>query len=506
MELSEVQLLMLNNLVYLEKFTEESAEGKTIGQILDSLNEEDFNSAGGATSITEWKQIAAHAINDQQLKSLYIYRVQTDERGAKILCVSDCAPNQVTESSQAVVVFSGTGQNEWRDDAVAGAQISTEQQERALEFVNELPMEKVLVTGHSKGGNKAMFVAVLSDKVTECYSFDGEGFSDEFIEAYQKQIEERRDRIHQRCHSRDYVNILLKPVYGDVIYYTNQEGTSPDDEIGLGGYHCADMMFRHDEDGNILYEMSEGSSEAQDDSMKLLHQFIVYFMDHAPRGEKIVALSVLGELLQKFVSEGEINPEIIEKYMVNGTEILFRYMMAFLEEYKQTNPEEFQVQMQALALLMEEYFGETGLKISKIVYLLIETGSLFELYEWFSAAFHIVGGGTLIRDFTQDTKMRLIEMAKETEEEEWWQITRWDCWYRLEQLFGQLKIEEYASDINQYYRKLVDINGAGYQEIIRIFDEVYALDQGCGKTVEDSLLQLKECTNCLRILTKGMKI
>lgn len=36
--------------------------------------------------------------------------------------------------------------------------------------------DSITVTGHSKGGNKAQYVTVLSDKVDRCISMDGQGF------------------------------------------------------------------------------------------------------------------------------------------------------------------------------------------------------------------------------------------------------------------------------------------------------------------------------------------
>lgn len=90
--------------------------------------------------------------------------------GAHMACFVD-------KDGQAYAVFAGTGANKWRNDCVAGAMADSPQQVKALQWFESLPYDDIIVSGHSKGGNKAMYVTVLSDKADECYVFDGEGFS-----------------------------------------------------------------------------------------------------------------------------------------------------------------------------------------------------------------------------------------------------------------------------------------------------------------------------------------
>lgn len=81
-----------------------------------------------------------------------------------------------------------------------------------------------------------------------------------------------------------------------------------------------------------------------------------------------------------------------------------------------------------------------------------------------------------VRDFTPEAKEMLCGAAKETEEEPWWRVTRWDCWYRIEQFFGAMEWDLYAGNVDTYYRKLIDINNASVSTIEEIFEKVYALD------------------------------
>ena len=70
---------------------------------------------------------------------------------------------------------------------------------------------ELTVTGHSKGGNKAMFVTILCNNVIRCVSFDGEGFSKEFLSDNNKiaSILERSSLITNYSLSSDFVHILL---------------------------------------------------------------------------------------------------------------------------------------------------------------------------------------------------------------------------------------------------------------------------------------------------------
>lgn len=105
------------------------------------------------------------------------------------------------------IVFKGTGDGEWIDNGEGLSGISeentyitftansdtsykktiksdyaTDQQVEALNWFSRIVAEngwtnrtKITVSGHSKGGNKAQFVAIHSGLVKECISFDGQG-------------------------------------------------------------------------------------------------------------------------------------------------------------------------------------------------------------------------------------------------------------------------------------------------------------------------------------------
>ncbi len=140
------------------------------------------------------------------------------------------------------VVYRGTNRGEWSDNALAltgdemlnvwdvfdrrGRRRSVEllsghasqRQVHALNYLRRvsagLPRgAQLIVTGHSKGGNKAQFAALCSDAAARCYSFDGQGFSPEFLDEMRRtlgdaEFDVRRGKIVSIASFNDFVNVM----------------------------------------------------------------------------------------------------------------------------------------------------------------------------------------------------------------------------------------------------------------------------------------------------------
>lgn len=119
------------------------------------------------------------------------------------------------------VSFAGTQDGEWPDNGTGMFSVSTTQQERAAAYFDDMaetygwtPNDNIIVTGHSKGGNKAQYITLMSghaDLIDRCYSMDGQGFSPEaiafFKEKYGKeQYEEILQKMYSICGNNDFVN------------------------------------------------------------------------------------------------------------------------------------------------------------------------------------------------------------------------------------------------------------------------------------------------------------
>lgn len=116
-------------------------------------------------------------------------KVDTKGNAKTKLGISDGGPTAIclenAETKELYFVYRGTNRLEWIDNAEGFLQTSSRMQEHAVAFFNKT-MEAggyeekgytINVTGHSKGGNKAQYVTIVSEhKVDNCINFDGQGF------------------------------------------------------------------------------------------------------------------------------------------------------------------------------------------------------------------------------------------------------------------------------------------------------------------------------------------
>ena len=120
-------------------------------------------------------------------------------------------------------------------------------------------------------------------------------------------------------------------------------------------------------------------------------------------------------------------------------------------------------------------------------------------------------GGSMsdYRDFSKAALDTMVAAAKETEEEDWWNITRWDCWYRLDSLVGGpvMNAQYLAGDVDTYYRKLIDMNDASVADIEAIFEKVYSIDDQYAAAIENCGTDLESRVNAkLQELAAGINV
>ena len=486
-ELTEKQLLLLNNLIYREEIFDTDGRKnsiKTVGELV----EKKVYSESATLQEKEWKALYDMARNDPQIANLRIVNPYREtETGAKMACF-------VTPEGQAYAVYAGTGANEWHDDFIAGERVSTIQQEKALDWMESLPYDDIIVSGHSKGGNKAMYVTILSDKIKTCYAFDGEGFSQEFIDHYQDRIAAKTDSIHLIASYRDFVNPLMYSIAGHKTFVVNDHGVD-----NPGEYHAPDVLFKHDENGNLLYELGEGDETTQEPAMEMIGDFSRYLIKHATPAERILVLSVLGQYATDFLGgeNKKVRQDVLDTFSKEGIDILLRHFSKYLKMIKNTDPKKYALYKVSLKNFAVEgsiknsllRLGIDGIAFKSVdgIFDILEDGRINTLYTFVQG---IVDGNIQGRDFTIATKERLIEAAKEVEDESWWDVTKWDCWYRVERFYGHLKLDYYAASVDRYYQKLIDVNGASIKDIERIFTEVYTIDDTTAATIDGHIQAL----------------
>lgn len=342
-QLTTEQVLLLNNLMYTSKNPPlrgiADTDAKTIKQFINKIETEDLvadKDYGSYMTGEDWQEIITAVKNDEQLMNLQIADTHIADGsnggggGVSALFVDP-------STNEAIVTFRGTASLEWKDNFVGGGPtgtedgVSTPYQENALDWYQSLDLSQygtITVTGHSKGGNKAKYITVMDDSVDRCLSFDGQGFSDEFIKEYQEQIAANQDKITNHNVEDDYVNILLNDI-GNTSYYKGYGQ-------GEGGFlenHCPNTFFDFKPDGT--FQMVEGS---QDKRLAELDEFLNNYLRTLSPEDKQATLAMIGELVEGGFNGANVN-QMLDILLEDNNVDMAANLAAYLLEYKEENPE-----------------------------------------------------------------------------------------------------------------------------------------------------------------------
>jgi len=347
MALTTEQVLLLNNLMYMSSGKDSpmvnvsSYTGKTVSDWLNNIDTsqlKDDKDYGSFMTGQDWKNIIQAVKNDDTLMNMTIATTHTDSAGGggkSAIFTSD-------STGDAVVAFQGTAGGEWKDNFTGGNVADTPYQKNALDWYQSAYKEQglegyeITITGHSKGGNKAKYITLLDDTVDHCVSFDGQGFSDEFMEKYADRIAVRQGSIENHNVDYDYVNLLLNDV-GERTYYHGQD-------YGAGGFaenHCPNTFMNFDENGGFTMEVNPNGQAPE---MEALDQFLNSMIRSLPEDRQTEALDLLGIIADNFLgSNDRTNAEkfdiILELILDSKYSDETAYIFAYLIEYEQSHPE-----------------------------------------------------------------------------------------------------------------------------------------------------------------------
>ena len=239
MALSNYQLVLLDNLIYLGKFEEltsvEEEKKIYVGEVVDDLlngnqihqywkdelnkdQSDDKNPGQCMMKEDEWKEVLRAIETDEVLCSLVISDVvdadsDPDRENTNFRAACFTLMDEEQNPEETVIVFRGThGAYTWNDNGEGAVVSDSNSQKEALDYVNRIGAKlttngTITVTGHSKGGNLAQYIAVCANNLTvdRCVSFDGQGFSNEFFETYKVAILANQDKLYSVNSSRDFV-------------------------------------------------------------------------------------------------------------------------------------------------------------------------------------------------------------------------------------------------------------------------------------------------------------
>lgn len=341
-ELSTEQVLLLENLMYMgnkSPFTEVSTAFDSVGDWINSIDVSrlsEYTENDSFITAEDWGNIITAVKNDSTLMNMSIAATHSEAGvGGSAVFINK-------ESGEAVVAFRGTGSHEWKDNFIGGGPtgasdgVSTPQQESALDWYQKVYDEcgldsySVTVTGHSKGGNKAKYIAIMDNTVDRCISYDGQGFSDEFMEKYADKIAERQNCISNHNVDHDYVNFLLNDV-GDTTFYKGYG-------LGEGGFlenHCPNTFLNFDENGGFTLDVAPGGQAAE---IKALNEFLNSYLRSLPSDKRAKALELVGTMV-----EGGFNGQGIDFYkqllLDDENQEIVSYLAAYFVQYEREHPE-----------------------------------------------------------------------------------------------------------------------------------------------------------------------
>lgn len=210
--------------------------------------------------------------------------MDTNSENGFYACVIETAPGQAAVAFRGSEDFKDPSnlQNDWIN-ADIGLLNSTEtnqhqQVRRMWEKYNDLlnSYDSLTLTGHSLGGNLAEYGAVVSheygldDNISRCVSFDGPGFSNEFIARYASDISRMKDKMtHYRWSLVGGMLFDLPGAHYITCQVSDEANTKDDDRLNFLTRHDTKYLS-FDENGNIIRGHRDAASWIMYDFSKYL--------------------------------------------------------------------------------------------------------------------------------------------------------------------------------------------------------------------------------------------
>ena len=570
MQLTDEQIMLLEQLTYLEDKVAREADVvlgpyDSVESLLRQFDEdalaelEDSDEQfEGLVSGKQWAAIIRQIQNDPELYSLDI---AGKDDSVPAICFTD--PN---DPDSAVVAFKGTtGQKEWWDNGSGFGLSDTEKQKEALEYIENLPYNSITVTGHSKGGNKAQYVTVLSDKVDRCISMDGQGFSQEFLDRYYAEIEKKGGSITNYYLDGDFVSILLFPVPGSA-----QVCIEGDDSIILEKNHVPSSFYRYYQDEDGYWHILENKSGdpalvigTREEVMVYLHELTVFLLNVMPEEDKRKAGDYIGNILAILMGQGDFpiedkvyNKDNVAEYLLSDKEMLAKllaYFIKYVETYNLTD-EEVRSLAEVLGLdktlaAIEEDMAEDNKTLSgfisdaggllNLIINQIRDGKEDPVIEWLlkwiggweseevgedmvdfwrslekeyqsipdfdpeKARADAAGKGAKIRDFSEKTYSILMSAILSVEADTYGSVSGWSG-YAGEEWYDTLLIPNAVGGINAYFERVSEINRQCRESAERVFAEANEADQENAKRLQSLVDEIRSVCSLIKAKTEGL--
>ena len=260
--LTEAEVSMILDTYMYLNYT--APDGMNLKEVIDMLDIPSASVNIVAANHPNEMSVLRQAVMNPQIGSIEIVN-QSQNMGY------DSGTNAITfrkpGSNTVYIAYRGTYDGEWLDNGNGLTQEETIQQKRATDYFDHTVEDKlitkddrVVVTGHSKGANKAQFVTMNSkygEYIDVCYSIDGQGHSKSAIEKWKNSYgpegyTSRTNKIYGINGENDFVSVLGNCIIpmSHIMYV--KTGADCSDFVA---YHDITRMFASysvDEAGNSL--------------------------------------------------------------------------------------------------------------------------------------------------------------------------------------------------------------------------------------------------------------
>lgn len=235
------------------------------------------------------------------------------------------------------VSYRGTGDGRWLDNGKGMSALSTEMQEAASQYFDEMAEKyfvdakecgkQIIVTGHSKGGNEAQYVYLASehgDLIDLCISMDGQGFSDIAKEYFEKKYGDAYPGKLSGMYSINGENDFVHDLGHVVIPEENTYFVATSETKGekFASLHKLENMISDGKGKYRRLEVNKGKPIEQKEIGKLFKKLSKEMMEMAPENRDGAALAMMG-LIDKCMREDDSD---IEGYLgsldVDGTDVV----------------------------------------------------------------------------------------------------------------------------------------------------------------------------------------
>lgn len=524
MALSDSQLMLLEQVTYANKdlFNALGVPYSSPVQVLEKIKTMSYDDIYALSKV---ESINNHTMSGQEWADI-LCAIKSDPDIMDLKCVSysDKAKGYcyVSSNGEAYVTFRGTdGADEWKDDAEGLGMSDTPCQKWALDYIEGLPYDNITVAGHSKGGNKAQYVTITSDKVNRCVSMDGQGFSKEFIDKYWAEIEKKGNLIKNYSYKSDFVHILMNYIPGSQQIYCDGENT---------GAEC------HNPNGMISIEYDKKNKKwnvsyketAENPSMTYLHEFTCFVANNMPIEDRQKIGEYLGMLLAIALAGGTyfINGKKYDKSNIldfiksdpDSASTVIAWLMKYIEVYHLSKSD-------ALALM--EAMGITGLE-AEAIWKIIDLQDLDGEHD-FGYYLNIIGrikrelritalDGLFFDSILTNAKIKRnqIKVDKKTARNDHQSRTdkkrdfsanslntinsainsinsntfdnssSWTA-FAGEEWYSSISAGIALHGINKYFEKLYSVNSRSKTQINNIYQSVRSLDNACSRKIQNQV-------------------